>query len=301
MARKRFDVEIPDGQHLGFSRDRDGAYRAHLFDDETNRLVGHAELFEQEGKETQSPSVEYIYVSDSRPAKERELTDEELEESLETLINLALIAAMLAAKAAPHVANWWRGTALPTLKAASGTAISAVRSANQNTIRSIRSKSDAARLTIKSALPKSNNAARSEDPVISGKTVRVNKKSDSPPQLETAFRDYRARMGSTEARDRFVAALVARAFSDEQMKTLRDARIEDDGDRRGLENAMKALTPEHVGETISLMLEKNPSLLERQSISELRAIFSGSHGGEGVSLKIERPRVRDGQVEDQTR
>lgn len=48
MAKKRFDVEVPDGQHLGFSRDTDGAYRAHLFDDETNDLVGHAELFEPE-------------------------------------------------------------------------------------------------------------------------------------------------------------------------------------------------------------------------------------------------------------
>jgi hypothetical protein len=46
VAKKRFDVEVPDGQHLGVSRGTDGAYRAHLFHDDTNELVGHAELFE---------------------------------------------------------------------------------------------------------------------------------------------------------------------------------------------------------------------------------------------------------------
>ncbi|MCC9205170.1 hypothetical protein [Arthrobacter sp. zg-Y769] len=299
MARKRFDVEIPDGQHLGFSRDTDGAYRAHLFDDETNDLVGHAELFEQQGEETQSPSVEYIYMADSRPTKGHELTDEELDETVEALINLAVIAAMLAVKAAPHVAGWWRVTALPALKSASGTAMSAVKSANQNTIRSIRSKSGAALLAVKSARTKSGDAPEGEEAVISGATVPVNepKKSGSSTQLETAFRDYRSRMGSAEARERFVAALVARAFSDQQMRTLRDARIEADGVPHGLEAAMKGLTPQHLGETISLMLEKNPSLLERQSISELRAILGGSRTSEGVSLRIERPRTAEGQVE----
>ena len=46
MAMKRFDVEVPDGQHLGYSRGTDGAFRAHLFRDDTNGLAGHAELFE---------------------------------------------------------------------------------------------------------------------------------------------------------------------------------------------------------------------------------------------------------------
>lgn len=292
MARKRFDVEIPDGQHLGFSRDTDGAYRAHLFDDETNDLVGHAELFEGDTGETQPPRVEYVYLSDSEPSRGHDLTDEELEETIEALLNLALIVTMLAMKAAPHVAGWWRGTAMPALKSASGSARLAVKSANEKTVRSIRSKSDTALLTLKSAWPKLHKDPKAENAVLTGETVAAGPENPRrPAQLETAFTEYRSRIGSTEARERFVAALVARAFSDQQMQALRDATIEHDGGFPGMDDAMKALTPQRVGETISLMLEKNPSLLEPQSISELRAIFSGSNSGEGLALRIERPRA----------
>lgn len=292
MARKRFDVEIPDGQHLGFSRDTDGAYRAHLFDDETNDLVGHAELFEGGTDETQAPHVEYIYVSDSEPSRGHDLTDEELEETIEALLNLALIVTTLAIKAAPHVAGWWRGTAMPALKSARGNALSAVKSANERTVRSIRSKSDTALLTLRSGWLKPHKDPKPENAVLTGETVAAGPENlRRPAQLETAFTEYRSRMGSTEARERFVAALVARAFSDQQMQAIRDATIEDNGDLPGLGDAMKALTPQRVGETISLMLEKNPSLLEPQSISELRAIFSG--GNEGLALRIERPQTAE--------
>lgn len=292
MARKRFDVEIPEGQHLGFSRDTDGAYRAHLFDDQTNDLVGHAELFEGDTDETRTPRVEYIYVSDSEPSRGHDLSDEELEETIEALLNLALIVTMLAIKAAPHIAGWWRGTAVPTLKLASGTARSAVRSVNEKTVRSIRSKSDTALLTLKSALPKLHKDQKAENDVLTGETVAAGPENPRrPAQLETAFTEYRSRMGSTEARERFVAALVARAFSDQQMQALRDATLEDNSEFPGLNDAMKALTPQRVGETMSVVLEKNPSLLEPHSISELRAIFSG--GNEGLALRIERPRTAE--------
>lgn len=298
MVRKRFDVEIPDGQHLGFSRDTDGAYRAHLFDDETNDLVGHAELFERDAEETQTPIFEYIHVSDSAPMNGQELTDEELEEGLEALLSLAIIAAMLAVKAAPHVTSWWRDSALPTLKSVSGTAFSAVKSANQSTIRNIRLKSDSALLTVKSAWGKSLSAPRAEDAVASRVIVPANIHGNRSPQLEIAFSDYRSRMSSTEARERFVAALVARAFSDQQLRGLRDANIEDDGNRTGLDTAMKSLTPQRVEDTLLLMLEKNPSLLEIQSISELRTIFSaGRNGGEALALRIERQSAAAGQAE----
>ncbi|MCC3291782.1 hypothetical protein [Arthrobacter sp. zg-Y1110] len=292
MATKIFDVEIPDGQHLGFSRDTDGAYRAHLFDDETNGLVGHAELFEHDTDEAQTPRVEYVYVSDSEPSRGHDLTDKELEETIEALLNLGIVAAMLAIKAAPHVAGWWRGTAMPALKSAGGSARSAVKLANEKTVRSIRSKSDTALLTLKSAWPKLHKDPKAENTVLTGQTVAAGSENPRrPAQLETAFTEYRSRMGSAEARERFVATLVARAFSDQQMQALRDATIEDNGDFPGLGDAMKALTPQRVGETISLMLEKNPSLLEPQSILELRAIFGG--GNEGLALRIERPQTAE--------
>lgn len=45
MAKKRFEVDVPDGQHLGKVRDSGGT-RGLLFDDKTGKLVGHAELRE---------------------------------------------------------------------------------------------------------------------------------------------------------------------------------------------------------------------------------------------------------------
>jgi hypothetical protein len=67
MAKKRFDAEIPKGQHLGVSRDTDGAYRGHLFDDETGQLVGHVELIEVDEDHCPNPPVEYIYVDPPVP------------------------------------------------------------------------------------------------------------------------------------------------------------------------------------------------------------------------------------------
>lgn len=66
MAEKRFDAEIPEGTHLGVSRDSNGAYRGHLFDDTTNKLVGHVELTEVDEEEVdgyRNSTVEYVYVN----------------------------------------------------------------------------------------------------------------------------------------------------------------------------------------------------------------------------------------------
>ncbi|KIS28684.1 hypothetical protein TV39_04720 [Arthrobacter sp. SPG23] len=277
MARKRLDVEVPDGQHLGFSRDTDGAYRAHLFDNETNGLVGHAELFEPAKDESDSPYIEYVYVSDSRPKEGRELADKELDEALEALVRLGIIVA---AAAAPHVKRWWQGRAIPGLKSAGNTALLAVKSTSDNTL-----------LTVKSTWNRftgTRKPERSDAPVEmvpAAEPVR----EDSSTELEVAFKDYRARMSSEEARQRFVVALLARAFSEEQMRMLRNAEIEDDGDPLSLKAAMVALTPQQVGETITSMLEKNPSLLERESLAGLGMILGGRRAdGECVPLRIER-------------
>ncbi|AUZ33651.1 hypothetical protein C3B78_03650 [Arthrobacter sp. PGP41] len=280
MARKRFDVEVPDGQHLGFSRDTDGAYRAHLFDNETNDLVGHAELFEPDEDDAGSPNIQYVYVSDPGAAEGRELTDEELAEALEALLRLGIIVATLAAAATPHVKRWLHDVAIPAMKSTSDTAL----------------------LTMKSTWNRfigTRNVERGAAPaemVPATEPVRA----DSSTELEVAFQDYRARMGSAEARERFVGALLARAFSEEQMRMLLNAKIED-GAPAGLTAAMGALTAQQVGETITLMLEKNPSLLDCEPLAELGTILRGSRAdGEYVPLRVERtkevPRLRGGQV-----
>jgi hypothetical protein len=278
MTRQKFDVEVPDGQHLGFSRDTDGAYRAHLFDNETNDLVGHAELFEPD---EDIPNIQYVYVSDSGATEGRELTEEELAEALEALVGLAILVATLAAAAAPHVRRWWHDVAVPALKSTSDNALLAMKST----------------WTRFTGTGKVERGGAHAEMVPATEPVRA----DSSTELEVAFQDYRARMGSAEARERFVAALLARAFSEEQMRLLRNAKIEDDGDPLSLKAAMEALTPQQVGKTITSMLEKNPSLLDRESLAELGTILGGSRAdGEYVPLRIgrmnETPRVTGEQV-----
>ena len=70
MAKKRFDVEVPDGQHLGLSRETDGAYRGHLFDNETNELVGHAELHEVDEIDAHSSPVIAYDTNEDAPDSE---------------------------------------------------------------------------------------------------------------------------------------------------------------------------------------------------------------------------------------
>ncbi|MHA7263731.1 hypothetical protein ACX80W_11075 [Arthrobacter sp. TMN-37] len=278
MARRKLDVEVPDGQHLGFSRDTAGAYRAHLFDDQTNDLVGHAELFEPNEDDEDPPHIQYIYVPDSGATEHRELTAEELAAAVVALVRLGIIVATLAARAAPRVRRWWH-RAIPPIK----------------------STSDSAFLTMKSTWNRfSGSSKRGAAPAV---TIpgNVPVRAESSTELVVAFQDYRNRMSSAEARKRFVAAVMARAFSEEQLKMLHNVKIGDENDPATLRAAMEALTPQQVGETITSLLEKNQSLLDRASLAELGSIVGEIRpDGEHVPLTVERvnalPRVTGGQV-----
>ena len=284
MAKKRFNVEIPEGQHLGFSRDTDGAYRAHLFDDETNDLVGHAELFEINEDDADAPDIQYVYVSDSDETEDyelpnagREFTDEERDQALEVLVSLGIIVTMLATAAAPHVTRWWHDVAIPAMKSTSVNARQSMKSARDNVLLTM--KSTWARLT---GTPEVGRGATSTEMNPETESAR----EDSSTELQVAFQEYRVRMGSAEARDRFVAALLAKAISEEQMRMLRSAKIDGHNGPNDDEVAMQALTTQNIGKTITLMLEKNPSLLERESVAKLATILRGSRtDGEYVPLE----------------
>ena len=84
------------------------------------------------------------------------------------------------------------------------------------------------------------------------------------------------RMSSAEARERLLAALMDRLSSDEQLRILRSARIEDEDISPELARAMAALTPEHVGTQLQLALEADPSLAHDEAVAELRRIFGGT-------------------------
>lgn len=118
MPRERFDVEVPEGTHLGASRDTDGAYRAHLFDDDTNGLVGHAELFDpvkDEAEPPSDPSPVFVYIDDGRATEAQAREPSEVEKLLGNLLLLGVLVAV--EKAKPHVKAWWTDQARPAMSA----------------------------------------------------------------------------------------------------------------------------------------------------------------------------------------
>jgi hypothetical protein len=250
MARENFDVEVPEGTHLAFSRDTDGAYRAHLFD-ESNRLVGHAELFEPHGDGCEADPG-YPYVNVDRAASQDDESD--LAEVLAALLVLGVVVA--AQKAAPHLRKWWNDTALPFLK------------------------------DKRSKLP--HSSAPKSKATTPGSAVVVAPAPVVSDDLFTALDEYRARISSAEARERFVAALAARAFSERQFRLLRNARIEDANGFLELESAMDALTPEQLEDGIRAMLEANPSWPDHETVAELGKLLQGiREGRKALPLQID--------------
>ena len=114
---------------------------------------------------------------------------------------------------------------------------------------------------------------------------------ESSQDVLVALSEYRTTMSSVEARDRFVAALVARLFSDEQMRILRNAQIENDGTGLELARAMEEITPEKLTESITMMLEANPSWPDEDTIGELGRILGSISTFDGEPAPLERVRV----------
>jgi hypothetical protein len=106
-----YEPVVPKGQHLGTSHEVNGAVTGHLFDDETNKLQGHAAW-----REVDEP--EYDYSSPDNEEPPRPLTQEEIEQiaELAALIIFGIVKAV--AVTSPHIKRWWDEQVLPIAKSA---------------------------------------------------------------------------------------------------------------------------------------------------------------------------------------
>lgn len=247
-------VVRPAGTHL--SEAVGGGQRGLARDDGTNTLEAHATLFPLDEDEDQAdpptdPQPVFVYVTEEAPASEQ---DDVL---YEILASLVLIGALKAAeKLAPHAWTWWDERALPAVKSTWN----------------------------KPKAWKGRKRAAADAMITSGDTAAP---SDASRELGAALEAYQAGMSSEEARQRLVAALLARLFSDGQLKVVREARIEDKAGSPELPSAT-ALTPEQLGESITMMLEANPSLLDEATLVEIgRIIGVGQADNERVLVEIE--------------
>lgn len=155
------------------------------------------------------------------------------------------------AKAAPHVKAWVADKAVPAVK---------------STYQSARSK-----------MPKRRNADRQADSTeLSTTDIAV---AEPSTELDAAEVEDKLHMSSQEAQTRVAAALLARAFSDEQLRMVFNARIDDGGEFVAWMKSMEERTPAEVEDRIHLMIESNPGFLEE--------FFATLLGGRHVQNQLE--------------
>lgn len=252
MPTQRFDVEIPEGHHLGHSRGTDGARRAHLFRDDTNELAGHAELFAVAGDDRCPRTSKYGDDRIASPVRAAEPNPEVV-----VLIDaffewLTPYAEAAAARAGDVLRNWWLHAVVPACKSTVRTAWNKVTD---------RRKTD----------------SRVESVPFSGDVA-------APVPADGSV------MGVHEARVRLVAAVLARAFVDEQLRLVLSAQIAGDDDLVPVVDWLNMLTPEELEHRAHLQIEANPSLLD----GFLKAFLGvGSRTGHpAVPLEEASPKLR---------
>jgi hypothetical protein len=258
MPEEIMRVVWEEGTKLSDSRNDPGA-NSPLVRDDDNNLVGQVTLHKID-----EPKEEDESESDTDPWDGSEDDDWVPDEDVAIVAiagALAIIAIVAAAtKAAPHVKRWWMNKAVPFLK------------------------------KTKSKVRKKRKPVE-QVTVVEWSTLAQFAPVESSQDVMTALSEYKTKMSSVEARDRFVAALVARLFSDEQMRILRSAQIEDDGTGLELARAMEEITPEKLTESITMMLEANPSWPDENTIGELGRILGSATTFDGEPAALERVRV----------
>ena len=286
FIREKMWVTRPAGTHLSDSQKRPGEHSPLTRDDDTNEL-GQVTLKkigedEDDASAILQPSMDYSDTADAPLARSPE--DDALAEALaHAIVALAVIAAV---KGVPHVKQWWDSDGLPAMrwtmasimKSARNmkTAVaSTVTSTMSSTVESARNMQAAAVSTVASAVGSARSKiarGRKADHQDDGAelVVFVEAATTGPAGgLAAVPAADRARMSSAEAQQRLVAALTAqaisekaKAFSDEQLRMLLGAVIEDANDVRAVSGAVEQLTPQELENTVSRMLEANPGFVQ---------------------------------------
>ena len=168
-------------------------------------------------------------------AREREEEERKREAQAELVAD---VVRLLVAAAAPHAKRFWDAKARPFVEARRA----------------------------KKAAKRADNAAAKPPIVVEASVV------DSGRALAAAEQVYRADMSSAEAQARYLAALVARAFSDEQMKLVFNANIVDRDSLDQLQHTLGELPPQQVKGIIEAV-EEDPAVLSGDLLTELGKFF----------------------------
>ncbi|MBC7597252.1 MAG: hypothetical protein H7288_25585 [Kineosporiaceae bacterium] len=232
---------VPDGTYLAWSRTNSGRKRALLFDSETNKLVGPAEL-----EEVDEDDEFYRSDDERRKTAEEEQLDAEAAALLLVVVAAAAIAAVVLVavgvkKATPGIKRLWTARFVPGVKARWDW----IFRRRVNDIPLVKPQ-----LTLLSAAPTTN----------------------LPAVVDAVIDERRESMSSDESQKRPLAMFMAAGIIAEQVRALENTRI-GDSDLKAVKAAMERLSAPKVTEEITLMLEQTPSLLDAESLPEFVRLF----------------------------
>lgn len=182
--------------------------------------------------------TEHVYV----PAEERRLTPEQQE--LADLISDVLVAFLAEGidRVKPHVKKWWAESVRPFV--------------SEHRARLFQSR------------PKGASKA---DRALLNADLRPENSDQTPSEGAVAV--SRPKMSSAEAQARYLAAMAARAFSEEQMRLVRSADIIDAEGVAEVEARIAELPPNEVRELMSRMVT-DPSMLSEETLAELASVLA---------------------------
>lgn len=230
MPEKVMWVKWDDGAQLSKSRKSPGKYSPLTRDAE--KRLGHVVLSDVDEADAPKPDPDYSDLDlpslSHTEVRSTSLSDAVTEVAAEVLKEV-LEAAIDAAR--PHVARWWNDQARPAIWSAA--------KATRNRFR------------------RATNAQGNAGVVPS----KVPSTRQSPQGFQTEPADGTV-MTMREAERRLAAALVARAFSDEQVRMILNSRVVDDAGQ-DVHLSLQEVPREEIEAQVSQLLEDNRFMLGR--------------------------------------
>lgn len=238
MARQAGYYEWDDDLTPG--KKKEGGWHQNLYDTE-GRLKGNARFVPvDEDQEDPIIVTETVYV----PAEERlSKTQEMVTEIISSVIVKLIEDGVQVAK--PHVQRWWNETAVPFAKA---------KAKDWKHRRS------------------SRHAEKPPQGVEEIVIDDVTSSSEESSSISILQADERPTMSSAEAQARLLAAVAARAYSDEQLRMVSDSQIIDTEDSETIRSTLSQIPREHLIAVIEHMT-RHPHLLEESNLANLASII----------------------------
>ena len=239
----RYYISYEEGTHLASSQDTPGAYRGTLYDDNTNKLVGHAE-WEKVDESDNEWDYSYDYPLDQQDV---ELSPEM--QKLAQAVGEAIVAATkyaLTEYVAPPVKHWWQNEAVPTIR-------------NKWKIFTDKRKD-------KPSLKDKKKSSLHTNEIITADEIVQDIFSH---ELEEAYEKYMNDMTSEEAQRELLDVFILSALLTAKIRKLSNARIIENGDApteyiEGQKILERLTTPEYI-DCINQILGSNPQLLEEKT------------------------------------